>query len=523
MMMLDDRTATHEPAIALRNVKPEPQVKISEEVSSPEEFQEKLLSFGQDASLRRHFIGEAYSKIKASSLLGEMGPRTCQRYGEIFRDLANSLGVRFGNVCLGRTEHGSYKSNLLDQAGQLEALSKLLDIRPSYYAPITVATNYHILTSAIAETEKLANQEGISLTGLYQSRVRALLIPVAEKEKESCVKDAVHFARKGDFYLVELRLKRARETSAICSKELGADYEQWEQQVKVEAAKNQFVKDLEYARDAVKRGELSATETFLNVARRIAPQANMQLDESFDRLEQELLKEAATLNFAKYNQEAARYAQRGEPFMVDTVLFLAKRCAEKAGIALDDEYKKFSDKVLQDAQAAQAVNRANEERVRPAEPSSFGRLNFSYSTKRDSRPWPQADDDKTTMNTNDEVRDGALAMAEVAMKLRDLRNILPGQQKEIYEFARLLSYYLNPTLVPEGLSLAMELLSHDLSQGIHGYSKRPIQSSLTGQPPMLYRVLSLSFEDIVIATCPKEFADQFKEVRKELRTMMLEK
>lgn len=101
----------------------------------------------------------------------------------------------------------------------------------------------------------------------------------------------------------------------------------------------------------------------------------------------------------------------------------------------------------------------------------------------------------------------AYPMDEVRERLSDLEQYLPDQHETTYEFARLLADRLNNQLVPAGFNLAAELLLHDLQEGVDGFSGEPINSSLAGQPEMIYALVRMRIPDITEAVCPKEFSE----------------
>ena len=111
----------------------------------------------------------------------------------------------------------------------------------------------------------------------------------------------------------------------------------------------------------------------------------------------------------------------------------------------------------------------------------------------------------------------ALDMNQVKQKLTNLRDYMPNQHESVYEFGRLLSERLNPTLVPIGFNLTAEQLVEDLRKGVDSYSGKPIRGKLAGMPKQLYAIWGMFIDQIAEAVCPEDFAQGVKEIRKEIR------
>lgn len=112
---------------------------------------------------------------------------------------------------------------------------------------------------------------------------------------------------------------------------------------------------------------------------------------------------------------------------------------------------------------------------------------------------------------------GAISMEEVKVKLRNLSEHLPNEDKILYEFARLLADRLNEKLVPEGFLLGAQLLLYDLERGIDGYTGQRINSRLVGYPPIIYVSIELMIPMIAEATCPADFAQEVHKIVEEIR------
>ena len=104
----------------------------------------------------------------------------------------------------------------------------------------------------------------------------------------------------------------------------------------------------------------------------------------------------------------------------------------------------------------------------------------------------------------------ALDMKEARGKLANLKTFMPETNDQVLAFGRFLSEYLNPQLVPQGFVMGCELALHDLQAGVHGFTGKPIQSSLVGYPPMIYALVRMEIPKIADAVFPKDFAEGVK-------------
>ena len=100
----------------------------------------------------------------------------------------------------------------------------------------------------------------------------------------------------------------------------------------------------------------------------------------------------------------------------------------------------------------------------------------------------------------------AISTEPIKEKLRNLRQYMPNEQDELYEFGTYLAGRLNSRLVPSGFNMAAELALHDLQNGVDGCTRQSINSKLVGFPPVMYILLRTQVPKIAEAVCPEDFA-----------------
>jgi len=104
---------------------------------------------------------------------------------------------------------------------------------------------------------------------------------------------------------------------------------------------------------------------------------------------------------------------------------------------------------------------------------------------------------------------------EIAEKLNNLQKYMPGEPPQLYEFGEYLSKMLDSgDIEPCGLNLLFESAVSALEEGVDAHTGEKVSSRLTGYPPIYYTVLRIKFDAIAKAVLPKEFYEEFKEVRK---------
>lgn len=115
----------------------------------------------------------------------------------------------------------------------------------------------------------------------------------------------------------------------------------------------------------------------------------------------------------------------------------------------------------------------------------------------------------------------AISMDTVREKLKNLRESRPREDEYTYAFAEFLANRLNDKLNPQGFYMTMQIVLMDLQTGIDGFSGKPINNNLACLPPTMYAMLQLIFIDnIVDIVCPKEFAENVKDVDKHVMEKM---
>ncbi len=119
--------------------------------------------------------------------------------------------------------------------------------------------------------------------------------------------------------------------------------------------------------------------------------------------------------------------------------------------------------------------------------------------------------------------DDAIPTKEIREKLDNLKDYMPGQSEFIYELGKYFAQRLgNPEIVPEGFNLEYQLMLYDLQEGVDGYTRKPVPSSLGRLPAMTYLLLEMRLPAIAKAVCPKDFADKVGELYKKVRELVKE-
>lgn len=106
--------------------------------------------------------------------------------------------------------------------------------------------------------------------------------------------------------------------------------------------------------------------------------------------------------------------------------------------------------------------------------------------------------------------ENAISMEEPKKRLANLKEFMPKANDQVLAFCRFLAEYLNSEIVPQGFVMGCELALHDLQKGVHGFTGKPIQSSLVGHPPMIYRLVRMEIPRIADAVFPEDFASGVK-------------
>ena len=110
----------------------------------------------------------------------------------------------------------------------------------------------------------------------------------------------------------------------------------------------------------------------------------------------------------------------------------------------------------------------------------------------------------------------AISTDEIKAKLQNLREFMPGRDNFTYEFGAYLGTRLNPRLNPMGFNMAVQLVIYDLEKGVDGFTGKPVPSSLSGMPSMIYVLMEMNTPVIAKAVCPPNFADAVQKVYDEV-------
>jgi len=111
--------------------------------------------------------------------------------------------------------------------------------------------------------------------------------------------------------------------------------------------------------------------------------------------------------------------------------------------------------------------------------------------------------------------DGKLLATNVSENLKRTRELIPDLDEPfLYDFADFLATRTPERLYPEGFATTIVLALYDLQKGIDGFTKKPIDSSLTGQHPIVYDLLALGSLSIIERLYGPEFANEVEIVLK---------
>ncbi|MFC1697086.1 hypothetical protein ACFL1H_02030 [Nanoarchaeota archaeon] len=98
---------------------------------------------------------------------------------------------------------------------------------------------------------------------------------------------------------------------------------------------------------------------------------------------------------------------------------------------------------------------------------------------------------------------------EIKENLYNLKEVMPGEDQFVYDFAKVLSDRLNPRLAPIGLKMSIELLLTDLHNGVNSFSE-PSINRLLGYPDIMYNAISgLIVPKIVEKVVPQDFYEAY--------------
>ncbi len=128
-------------------------------------------------------------------------------------------------------------------------------------------------------------------------------------------------------------------------------------------------------------------------------------------------------------------------------------------------------------------------------------------------------------NPGDDVKmteRNVLNIVPIKEKLKNLRDIFPGQEDDFYQFVNYLADMLNDQLIPSGFYVRMSLTISDCRKGIDGYG-RTIRGNFIRHPDTIYftwkEVIINSVANLIL---PKEFATELKEFHNKIIDKMQE-
>ena len=99
----------------------------------------------------------------------------------------------------------------------------------------------------------------------------------------------------------------------------------------------------------------------------------------------------------------------------------------------------------------------------------------------------------------------AISTIELKQKLMNLNKVMLDATEPLYEFAKLLADKLGPTTSPVNFYLlSSEQIYEDLNRAIGSKSKK------------LPTIIRMQIPEIAEAVCPKDFADNVKEIYRQI-------
>lgn len=116
----------------------------------------------------------------------------------------------------------------------------------------------------------------------------------------------------------------------------------------------------------------------------------------------------------------------------------------------------------------------------------------------------------------------AISTEPIKEKLKNLRQYMPGQLDEIYDFAAYLAGRLNPQLLPRGFYITAKLALYDLEKDVNGLTGQRIRSTLVGYPSLIYELLRVKIPEIAKAVCPEDFAKGVQEFYEQINAIKRE-
>lgn len=102
--------------------------------------------------------------------------------------------------------------------------------------------------------------------------------------------------------------------------------------------------------------------------------------------------------------------------------------------------------------------------------------------------------------------EGVIQMAPVQARLRSIGHAKPELPPEVCKVCGLLADYMDNRqgLVAEGVMMTWATFEYDLSQGVHGFTGKPLRDPLAGVPPFIHALSMLAVRDIFVECLPEQ-------------------
>jgi hypothetical protein len=116
---------------------------------------------------------------------------------------------------------------------------------------------------------------------------------------------------------------------------------------------------------------------------------------------------------------------------------------------------------------------------------------------------------------------------QIKERLENPEACMSGGSEPIYTFAKLLGQRIvydsklkpeHRTITPIALNLQAEKLLYDLSSDVD-LRRQNYDNTLADNPDFVYEVLAAELPNIVEATFPDDFSEEFKQIRKEMEAI----
>jgi hypothetical protein len=116
-----------------------------------------------------------------------------------------------------------------------------------------------------------------------------------------------------------------------------------------------------------------------------------------------------------------------------------------------------------------------------------------------------------------EIAEEAIDVRPIRYGLRALEQRMPGEPPHVHEFGKLLASYLNDSIYPSSIRLAVSLLMHDVARGQSGYSMVAMPAKLAGLPRLALAALEMRIPDMLRAAGGEAHAGAAEQLATALR------